>query len=44
MAARPGATGDRRLGGLVTVLAAASALGMLGPVAALAYGGARPRS
>jgi len=38
MAAHPGATEGRQLGGLLKVLAAASALGTLGPVAALAYG------
>jgi drug/metabolite transporter (DMT)-like permease len=38
MAANPGATEGRQLGGLLKVLAAAAAMGTLGPVAALAYG------
>ena len=38
MTAHPGATEGRQLGALVKVLAAAAALGTLGPVAALAYG------
>lgn len=38
MAAHPGSTEGRPLGGLLKVLAAAAALGTLGPVAALAYG------
>jgi drug/metabolite transporter (DMT)-like permease len=38
MAARPGERGAIDVGGLLKVLAAASALGTLGPVAALAYG------
>jgi drug/metabolite transporter (DMT)-like permease len=38
MAADPGATDDRPVGGLLKVLAAAAAMGTLGPVAALAYG------
>jgi drug/metabolite transporter (DMT)-like permease len=38
MAAHPGATEGRQFGGLLKVLAAAAALGTLGPVAALAYG------
>lgn len=38
MAPQPGATDHRRLGGLPKVLAAAAAMGTLGPVAALAYG------
>jgi drug/metabolite transporter (DMT)-like permease len=38
MASRPGTIEGRQLGGLLKVLAAASALGTLGPVAAVAYG------
>jgi drug/metabolite transporter (DMT)-like permease len=38
MAAQGGAAAGRQLGGLLRVLAAAAALGTLGPVAALAYG------
>jgi drug/metabolite transporter (DMT)-like permease len=38
MAANPGATEGRQLAGLLKVLAAAAAMGTLGPVAALAYG------
>lgn len=38
MAAHPGATEGRPLGGLLKVLAAAAALGTLGPVAVVAYG------
>ncbi|HSO30817.1 MAG TPA: DMT family transporter [Candidatus Sulfomarinibacteraceae bacterium] len=38
MAAHPGATENRPLGGLLRVLAAAAALGTLGPVAVVAYG------
>ncbi|MEW6225197.1 MAG: DMT family transporter [Chloroflexota bacterium] len=38
MAAHPGATDSRQLGGLLRVLAAAGAMGTLGPVAAVAYG------
>ena len=38
MAADPGATEGRQLGGLLKVIAAAAAMGTLGPVAALAYG------
>jgi drug/metabolite transporter (DMT)-like permease len=38
MAADPGTTEGRQLGGLLKVLAAAAALGTLGPVAAVAYG------
>jgi drug/metabolite transporter (DMT)-like permease len=38
MASHPGGRSGRQLGGLLKVLAAASALGTLGPVAAVAYG------
>jgi drug/metabolite transporter (DMT)-like permease len=37
MAGEPGATGGQPVGGLLKVLAAAGAMGTLGPVAALAY-------
>ena len=38
MAARAGATASRQARGLLKVLAAAGAMGTLGPVAAVAYG------